>query len=78
MQMINGFNFLLIAESIAAMCLSRYVKVTSDIIVAKFNNNTIYSYPNGTEATFLDILNDLRDEFWVTVALAAHNLGQNN
>ena len=44
------------------ICLSRYVKVTSDIIVAKFNNNTIYSYPNGNEATFLDILNDLRDE----------------
>ena len=72
-QIRNGVNFLLIAEGIAAMHLSCYVKDTSDVNVAKFNNNTVNSYPSpdGTKATFLDIFNDLRDEFWGTLALPA-------
>ena len=75
-QIINGVNFLPIAESTVAMHFSRYVKDTSDVNVAKFNNNTIYSYPSpdGIEATFLDIFNDLRDEFCSTLALPAKSI----
>ena len=75
-QIINGVNFLLIAESIAAMHLSHYVKGTSDVNVAKFNNNTIYSYPSvdEVEAIFLDILNDLGDEFCSTLVLLAQSI----
>ena len=62
-QIRNGVNFPLIAEGIAAMHLSRYVKDTGDVNVAKFNNNTVNPSPDGTKATFLDIFNDLRDEF---------------
>ena len=72
-EIINGVSFLPIAESIAGMHFSHYVKDTGDINVAKFNNNTIYSYPSpdGIEATFLDIFNNLRDEFCGTLALPA-------
>ena len=73
-QIRNGVNFPLIAEGIAAMHLSRYVKDTGDVNVAKFNNNTVNPSPDGTKATFLDIFNDLRDEFWGTLALAAKSI----
>ena len=75
-QIINGANFLPVAESIAAMHLSRYVKDTGDKNVAKFNSNTIYSYPSphGIEAIFLDIFNNLRDEFCGTLALPSKSI----
>ena len=58
------------------MHLNHYVKDTSDVNAAKFNNNTIYSYPNptGIEDTFLDIFNDLRGEFCSTLALPAKSI----
>ena len=75
-HIINGVNFLPIAESILAMHFSRYVKDTIDINAANFSNNTIYSYPSpdGTEATFLDIFNDLRNELCDTLALPAKSI----
>ena len=58
------------------MHLSHYVKGTSDVNVAKFNNNTIYSYPSvdEVEAIFLDIFNDLGDEFCSTLVLLAQSI----
>ena len=75
-QIIDGVNFLPVAESISAMHVSRYVKDAGDINVANFSNNTIYSYPSpdGIEATFLDIFNDLRDEFCGILALPAKSI----
>ena len=75
-QIINGVDFLPIAESISAMHFSRYAKNTGDINVANFSNNTIYSHPSpdGIEATFFDIFNDLKDEFCGTLALPAKSI----
>ena len=72
-QIINGVNFLPIAESISAMHFSRYVKDAGDMNVANFSNNAIYSYPStdGIEPKFLDTLNDLRNEFCGTLAFPA-------
>ena len=72
-QIIKGVNFLPIAESISAMHFSRYVKDAGDMNVANFSNNTIYSYPStdGIESKFLEILNDLRNEFCGTLAFPA-------
>ena len=52
------------------------MKDTGDINVAKFNSNTIYSYPNPVEieATFFDIFNNLRDKFHGTLALPAKSI----
>ena len=75
-QIINGVSFLPIAESIAAMHPNRYVKNTGDINVAKFNNTNIYSYPSpdGIEATFSDVFNNLRDESRRAIALPAKSI----
>ena len=58
------------------MHFSRYVKDTGDINVANFSNNTIsfYTNPDGIEATFLDIFNDVRDDFFGTLALPAKSV----
>ena len=55
------------------MHFSRYVKDAGDMNVANFSNNTICSYPSidGIEPKFLDILNDLRNEFCGTLAFPA-------
>ena len=58
------------------MHFSRHVKDTGGISVANFSNNTICTYPSpdGIEAAFLDIFNDLRDEFYGTLALPAKSI----
>ena len=63
-------------EKIDSKYKFQYAKDTIDINAANFSNNTIYSYPSpdGTEATFLDIFNDLRNELCDTLALPAKSI----
>ena len=55
---------------------TQIINNTGDINVANFSNNTIYSHPSpdGIEATFLDIFNDLKDEFCGNLALPAKSI----